>query len=255
MSSSIGEARQVRVEVQQGVALAKPRRWPESTPPPTVLRRSLHVVSSEIRVLQRPWRARVAKRTLDIVGSLCGLIVFSPLLLVVALLVRLTSKGPALFVQDRCGLGGRTFRFYKFRTMVEDAEERKAELEHLNEMRGPVFKIQKDPRITRLGAVLRKSSLDELPQLWNVLVGDMSLVGPRPPTPDEVQQYSPRHAQRLAVMPGLTGLWQVSGRSAIPDFDNWIELDLEYARRWSMWFDMQILAKTIIVVIISRGAE
>ena len=195
------------------------------------------------------------KRTVDVVGAAFGLLLLSPLFLVVALAVKLTSRGPALFVQDRCGLGGRVFRFYKFRTMVEDAEERKAELAHLNEMKGPVFKIRRDPRITRLGAILRKTSIDELPQLWNVLLGDMSLVGPRPPTVEEVELYDKRQAQRLSVIPGITGLWQVSGRNALPDFDNWLELDLKYAKAQSFWLDMRILLKTVVVVLLARGAQ
>ena len=169
--------------------------------------------------------------------------------------VRLTSRGPAFFVQDRCGLKGRVFRFYKFRTMVVDAEQRKSELNNLNEMKGPIFKIKRDPRITALGRVLRKLSLDELPQLWNVLRGDMSLVGPRPPTHDEVERYTALHAQRLSVTPGITGLWQVSGRNSLPNFDDWIELDLKYARSWSMWLDLRILAKTVVVVLLTRGAQ
>jgi exopolysaccharide biosynthesis polyprenyl glycosylphosphotransferase len=192
---------------------------------------------------------------MDVAGSFFGLVLLSPLLLIVALFVRLTSKGPVLFVQERCGLHGRLFKFYKFRTMVEDAEERKADLEHLNEMKGPVFKIRRDPRITRVGAILRKTSLDELPQLWNVLRGDMSLVGPRPALPDEVQRYTRRQAQRLSVVPGITGLWQVSGRSLIPDFDRWIDLDLQYARSWSVWLDVRILLKTVVVVFLARGAQ
>jgi exopolysaccharide biosynthesis polyprenyl glycosylphosphotransferase len=190
-----------------------------------------------------------------VIGAVVGLLVLSPLFLLCALAVKLTSRGPVLFVQTRCGLGGVPFKFYKFRTMVEDAENRKADLAHLNEMRGPVFKIRRDPRITRIGAILRKTSLDELPQLWNVLRGDMSLVGPRPPTPDEVERYTCRQAQRLAVLPGITGLWQVSGRSDIADFERWIELDLEYARSWSLWMDLRILLKTLIVVIVARGAQ
>jgi lipopolysaccharide/colanic/teichoic acid biosynthesis glycosyltransferase len=197
----------------------------------------------------------VLKRTVDIAGSLLGLVLCAPLFLLISVAIRLTSSGPALFVQDRCGLRGRTFRFYKFRTMVQDAEDRKAELEHLNEMRGPVFKIRKDPRITSLGAVLRKTSLDELPQLWNVLRGDMSLVGPRPPLPAEVECYTAVQAQRLSVVPGITGLWQVSGRSSLPDFDVWLDLDLQYAKTHSFWLDMRILAKTIVVVILARGAQ
>jgi exopolysaccharide biosynthesis polyprenyl glycosylphosphotransferase len=242
---------------QQAPAVARPvRRWPASTPPPIVEeRRALAEVVAEIEVVERSLGARIAKRTIDIVGSVIGLVVFAPLFVLLALAVRLTSRGPAIFVQERCGLGGRMFRFYKFRTMVEDAEAKKAELAHLNEMKGPVFKIARDPRITRLGTVLRKTSLDELPQLWNVLKGDMSLVGPRPPTPDEVERYHGRQVQRLSVMPGITGLWQVSGRSSLPDFDNWLELDLEYARKQSTWLDLRILLKTVGVVLLAKGAQ
>jgi exopolysaccharide biosynthesis polyprenyl glycosylphosphotransferase len=197
----------------------------------------------------------VLKRIVDVTGSLCGLVVLAPLMLLIAALVKATSRGPAVFVQERCGLGGRVFRFYKFRTMDVNAEARKAELAHLNEMRGPVFKIARDPRLTRVGSILRKTSLDELPQLWNVLKGDMSLVGPRPPTEDEVEMYSTRQAQRLSVMPGITGLWQVSGRSDIVDFERWIELDLEYAAKWSVAFDLRIMLKTIVVVVLARGAQ
>jgi lipopolysaccharide/colanic/teichoic acid biosynthesis glycosyltransferase len=139
--------------------------------------------------------------------------------------------------------------------MVVDAEQRKAELQHLNEMTGPVFKMKRDPRITRLGAFLRKFSLDELPQFVNVLKGDMSLVGPRPPTVDEVERYEAHQAQRLSVVPGITGLWQVSGRNEIADFNQWIELDLEYARSWNFWLDVRILCKTVVVVVTARGAQ
>lgn len=196
-----------------------------------------------------------AKRSLDIAGSAIGLVLLSPLFVGVGLVVRLSSKGPAFFVQPRVGLKGTVFKFYKFRTMVEDAEGRKAELAHLNEMSGPVFKIRRDPRITRVGALLRKSSLDELPQLWNVLKGDMSLVGPRPPTTEEVERYDARQAQRLSVMPGITGLWQVSGRSSLPNFDTWVELDLEYASKQSMLLDLKILLKTVVVVATAKGAQ
>lgn len=207
----------------------------------------------ELRSRSRP--ARFVKRMLDVVGSAAGLIALSPVLLILGLAVKLSSRGPVLFAQERCGLGGKPFRFYKFRTMVEDAEERKGELEHLNEMRGPIFKIRRDPRITGLGRVLRKLSLDELPQLWNVLRGDMSLVGPRPPTPDEVVRYTVRQVQRLSVMPGITGLWQVSGRNEIADFERWIDLDLEYAATGSLWLDLRILMKTVVVVVLLRGAQ
>jgi exopolysaccharide biosynthesis polyprenyl glycosylphosphotransferase len=255
VSTTLREARVVAVEVQQNVAPARPRRWPDSTPPPILGPRSLDEVAAEIELKQLSRAQAAAKRTLDIVGSVIGLVLLAPIFMIVALLVRLTSRGPALFVQERCGLGGRVFKFYKFRTMVADAEARKAELAHLNEMSGPVFKIARDPRITPVGAFLRKSSLDELPQLWNVLKGDMSLVGPRPPLPDEVRQYNACQAQRLSVIPGITGLWQVSGRSSLPSFDNWLALDLEYANRQSLKLDLQILLKTVAVVVLAKGAQ
>jgi exopolysaccharide biosynthesis polyprenyl glycosylphosphotransferase len=243
----------VRVE-PQAKAAPKLRRWPESTPPP-ISRRPLSAVCAEIRLKPLSRAHRLTKRSFDIVLSSLGLLTLAPLFAVIAGLVRLTSKGPALFMQERCGLGGRVFRFYKFRTMVDDAERRKCELQHLNEMSGPVFKIRKDPRITRLGHVLRKTSLDELPQLWNVLKGDMSLVGPRPPLPEEVERYDEKQAQRLSVPPGITGLWQVSGRNTLVDFNTWIELDLDYARRTSLWLDAKILLKTVVVVVLARGAQ
>ena len=196
-----------------------------------------------------------AKRIIDVVGASIGLVLAAPIMLLVALLLRLSSRGPIIFAQERCGLGGRRFRFFKFRTMIDGAEDRRASLDHLNEMTGPVFKIARDPRITRLGAVLRKTSLDELPQLWNVLRGEMSLVGPRPPLPEEVARYDAHQFQRLGVVPGITGLWQVSGRSCINDFETWLELDLAYVRRWSLWLDFRILAKTVVVVISARGAQ
>jgi exopolysaccharide biosynthesis polyprenyl glycosylphosphotransferase len=219
------------------------------------VRRSYDDVVAAIEARPRPRGSRIAKRALDVFGSTLGLLVLSPVLLLLALAVKLSSRGPILFVQQRCGLGGQPFRFYKLRTMVKDADGRKGDLEHLNEMRGPVFKIRRDPRITAIGRLLRKLSLDELPQLWNVLRGDMSLVGPRPPTPDEVERYTPRQVQRLSVMPGITGLWQVSGRNDIADFERWIDLDLEYAHRWSLWLDLRILAKTAVVVVLLRGAQ
>ena len=224
--------------------------------PPEIARgrRGLFVVTAEICELTRSRGQRLAKRTVDVLGCLLALVLLAPLFLAVMLAVRLSGPGPVLFVQERCGLNGRLFRFYKFRTMVVDAEARKAELAHLNEVTGPAFKIKHDPRITQVGAVLRKLSLDELPQLWNVLKGDMSLVGPRPPTPDEVERYTTRQVQRLAVLPGITGLWQVSGRSTIADFERWIDLDLRYAQRWSIWLDLAILVKTPIEVLRMRGA-
>jgi lipopolysaccharide/colanic/teichoic acid biosynthesis glycosyltransferase len=218
-------------------------------------RRPLSVVTAEIRELARTPRQRLIKRVIDVCGSVLALALASPLFIAAILAVRLSGPGPVFFVQDRCGRSGRMFRFYKLRTMVVDAEARKAELAHLNEVSGFAFKIKRDPRVTRVGAWLRKLSLDELPQLWNVIKGDMSLVGPRPPTPDEVEQYNAHQVQRLAVIPGISGLWQVSGRSSIVDFSHWIELDLRYARTWSIWQDLLIIAKTPLAVLRIRGAS
>ncbi len=230
-----------------GAAPAQPTPVLEPEPLPRKIvqaRRPLFVVTSEIREIARTTAQRVAKRILDTCVSTLALLLLLPLFLLAMVAVRCSSRGPVFFQQDRCGLNGRLFRFYKFRTMVVDAEARKAELRHLNEVRGPAFKIKRDPRMTKVGRLMRKLSVDELPQLWNVLKGDMSLVGPRPPTPDEVECYTARQVQRLAVIPGITGLWQVSGRSKIVDFDRWIDLDLRYAQQWSIWLDLLILART-----------
>jgi exopolysaccharide biosynthesis polyprenyl glycosylphosphotransferase len=194
------------------------------------------------------------KRTLDIVLSSVMLIIALPVLAALALLIRLSSSGAVLFRQTRCGRNGRLFTLYKFRTMSPDAEERRAEIEHLNEMDGPVFKAKNDPRVTRFGRFLRKFSLDELPQLWNVLLGDMSLVGPRPPIPDEVARYERWQRRRLAMKPGLTCLWQVSGRNEL-DFEQWMKLDLAYIDNWSPWLDLKILVRTVPVVLSGKGAS
>ena len=192
---------------------------------------------------------RLAKRLLDVFVSLSLLIALAPLFLLTALAVKLTSRGPVFFVQERVGFRKRTFRLFKFRTMVPDAERRLAELEHLNEVSGPVFKIKNDPRVTRLGAFLRRTSIDELPQLWNVFKGDMSLVGPRPlPIRDFKGFEEDRHRRRFSVPPGLTCLWQVSGRSSIP-FEQWMQMDLQYIDNWSLWLDLKLLFGTIPVVL------
>jgi exopolysaccharide biosynthesis polyprenyl glycosylphosphotransferase len=196
----------------------------------------------------------LAKRMLDVAIAGILLLLGMPVVLGIALAIKATSGGRVLFAQTRCGLNGRRFTLYKFRTMVEGAENRRAELEHLNEMDGPVFKLRRDPRVTWLGRFLRKFSLDELPQLWNVLRGDMSLVGPRPPIPEEVAKYQRWQRRRLAMKPGLTCLWQISGRNEI-DFDRWIQLDLEYIDSWSPSLDFKILLKTIPVVLSGRGAS
>jgi len=192
------------------------------------------------------------KRLLDIVGAAAALIVLSPLLLIVAALILLRDGPPVLFRQDRVGLQGRIFRVAKFRTMVPDAEARLADLEGANEIRGHAFKITDDPRLSRSGKWLRATSLDELPQLWNVLRGEMSIVGPRPPLPREVDGYDIWHRRRLSMKPGITGLWQVAARRD-PDFDRWVRLDLDYIDHWSLWLDLKIVARTIPAMLTQQG--
>jgi exopolysaccharide biosynthesis polyprenyl glycosylphosphotransferase len=199
--------------------------------------------------------ALAAKRTADVVVSGTSLVVLSPVMLAVAALVRLTSKGPVLYRQTRCGLNGRRFTLYKFRSMVADAEARRPDLEHLNEMDGAAFKMSADPRRTAVGRWLRKFSLDELPQLWNVLRGDMSLVGPRPPLPEEVERYLPWQRRRLRMRPGLTCLWTLAGRNQLLQFDRLVQFDLAYIDNWSLWLDLKIFVKTIPHVALGRGAS
>jgi exopolysaccharide biosynthesis polyprenyl glycosylphosphotransferase len=193
------------------------------------------------------------RRIIDFVGSLLLISILSPLFLMITLLIRLDSPGPAIYRQVRCGLNGRKFIFYKFRSMVQGAEKQQGGLVAYNLMGGPVFKMKNDPRVTRVGRFLRKTSLDELPQLFNVLRGDMSFVGPRPPIPEEVEKYESWQRRRLSMRPGITGLWQVSGRNQI-DFHRWMKLDLEYIDHWSLWLDFKILIKTILVVFSGKGA-
>jgi lipopolysaccharide/colanic/teichoic acid biosynthesis glycosyltransferase len=172
----------------------------------------------------------------------------------IALAIKLESKGPVLFSQERIGLNGRIFRCWKFRSMLVDAEAQKAKLLERNEMKGAMFKIADDPRVTKVGRILRKSSLDELPQFWNVFKGEMSLVGTRPPTPDEVADYENWHRRRISIKPGMTGLWQVSGRNRISDFDEIVRLDIRYIEKWNLWLDVKILLKTFRVLLAGRGA-
>ena len=190
----------------------------------------------------------VTKRLIDIVGSLCGIILLSPLFLIVAILIKLEDpKGKVFFAQERNGKYPKTFKMYKFRSMVHNAEELLKDLMDRNEQTGPVFKINDDPRITKVGKVIRRTSIDELPQLFNVLKGDMSLVGPRPPIPHEVDQYNSYQMQRLAVKPGLTCIWQVSGRNNI-GFDEWVEMDIEYIKTRNLWLDIKLIFKTVGVL-------
>ena len=190
----------------------------------------------------------ITKRLIDIVCSLCGIILLSPLFLIVAILIKLEDpKGKIFFAQERNGKYPKTFKMYKFRSMVHNAEELLKDLMDRNEQTGPVFKINDDPRITKVGKFIRKTSIDELPQLFNVLKGDMSLVGPRPPIPHEVEQYNSYQMQRLAVKPGLTCIWQVSGRNNI-GFDEWVEMDIEYIKTRNLWLDIKLIFKTVGVL-------
>jgi exopolysaccharide biosynthesis polyprenyl glycosylphosphotransferase len=205
---------------------------------------------------EAPW-AGLVKQLIDFFGALVLLIVTAPLIMLpVAIFIKFTSPGPVLFRQQRSGLNGAPFNVLKFRTMISNAEQFKHELESMNEMRGPVFKVTNDPRITPVGKFLRKWSLDELPQLWNVLRGDMSLVGPRPLPVDEVKRFNDlAHRRRLSVKPGITCLWQIQGRNQISDFKDWVRLDLEYIDHWSLWLDIKILLRTIPAVLITTGAK
>jgi len=193
------------------------------------------------------------KRMMDAGLSAALLLMLAPVLALIAVLIKASSPGPALFPCDWVGKDGRPFRGYKFRSMVAGADELEASLQDRNEMTGPAFKLTNDPRIMPLGRVLRKYSLDELPQLWSVLKGDLSLVGPRPPRAHEYARFTAFQRQKLAVKPGITCLWQVEGRHMISDYDEWVERDLDYIRRWSLWLDIQILAKTAVVVIRGTG--
>ena len=195
------------------------------------------------------------KRLIDFVASGIALVILVPIFTVVAILIKTTSEGPVFFEQPRCGLYGRQFILYKFRTMIIDAESKLEDILKYNEMDGPVFKMTNDPRVTKIGKWLRKSSLDELPQLWNVFKGDMSLVGPRPPIPSEVKNYDNWQRRRLSMRPGITCLWQTSGRNKITNFKEWMRLDLEYIDNWSLWLDVKILLKTIPSVLLGIGAR
>jgi len=198
----------------------------------------------------------VLKNIIDRIAALFLLIVLSPLLIVTAILVKLTSPGPIFFKQQRAGLHGRPFTMWKFRSMYSDAEHRRSELEHRNEMSGPVFKITDDPRITKIGKFLRKTSIDELPQLWNVLRGEMSLVGPRPLPLYETEKFeSLAHRRRLSMKPGLTCLWQIRGRNKVVNFDDWVQMDLQYIDNWSLTLDLYILLRTIPAVLFGWGAK
>jgi len=196
--------------------------------------------------------SKIAKRAIDILGATIGMIILLPVLLAVAIAIRFDSSGPVIYPSRRVGLQGKSFSCLKFRTMVQNAHRLRNELSHLNERNGVLFKIAKDPRITRVGAFLRRYSIDELPQLWNVLIGNMSLVGPRPSLRNEVAQYTKAQRRRLDALPGITGLWQVKARHD-PSFESYIRLDHEYVDQWSIWLDLKILLSTIGVVLRGTG--
>ena len=201
------------------------------------------------------YRMLVLKRTIDIIGGFVGLIITGIISIFLVPAILIDSPGPIFFTQDRVGMNGRVFKIFKFRSMYKDAEQRKKELEEQNEMNGLMFKMENDPRITKVGKFIRKTSLDEFPQFWNVLKGDMSLVGTRPPTVDEYMQYNAYQKRRISFRPGITGLWQVSGRSNIKDFDEVVRLDLKYIDEWSLMLDIKILFKTVWIVLHGSGAE
>ena len=201
------------------------------------------------------YRSRISKFLLDYLGGVVGFCIFVVAYIILAPLIKIDSKGPVLFKQQRVGRNGRIFNCYKFRSMVADAESKKNSLMAQNEMKGLMFKMDNDPRITKLGRFIRKTSLDELPQFINVLKGDMSLVGTRPPTVDEFNNYEPKHKARVSMVPGLTGLWQVSGRSNIKNFEDVVKLDMEYIDNWSILLDIKIILKTVAIVLFCKGAK
>ena len=208
-----------------------------------------------IGTLELQLRDQVLKRMMDIAGALVGCLISLPIIAIVAIPLKIESPGPLIFKQKRVGLNGRIFYIHKLRSMYTDAEERKKELMAKNEMNGLMFKMQDDPRITKVGKFIRKTSIDELPQFFDVLCGNMSLVGTRPPTVDEYNQYDSHHKRRLSMKPGITGLWQVSGRSSIQNFEDVVALDVQYIDHWSLWGDVKLLFKTVAVVFTGRGAE
>jgi exopolysaccharide biosynthesis polyprenyl glycosylphosphotransferase len=204
-------------------------------------------------VIREPMAYRVAKRVFDLLVALAALALLVPIIPLIAVMIKLDTPGPVFFRQQRVGRRGRSFAFYKFRSMFVDADERRKEVEALNEQDGPVFKVRSDPRVTNVGRFLRRSSLDEIPQIFNVVKGEMSIVGPRPPLPSEVLRYQPWHRRRLEVKPGITCLWQISGRSHL-SFNEWMRLDMEYLKQRSLRTDLVIFFKTIPAVIARKGA-
>ena len=203
--------------------------------------------------LEKTYKYFILKRCIDILGALIGIIILSPIMLITIIAIRLNSKGAVIFAQERVGLNEKMFKMYKFRSMVNNAEELKEDLMTDNEMTGPMFKIKEDPRVTSVGRFIRKTSIDELPQLFNILKGDMSLVGPRPNLPREVKKFNLYHRQKLLAKPGLTCYWQVMGRSNI-GFEEWMELDIKYIRERNTWIDIKLILKTFFVLFGDKNA-
>ncbi|MBL4932630.1 sugar transferase [Clostridium paridis] len=214
----------------------------------------LNNISEDVDSSERRIGYDISKRILDFVCSFIGLVILSPIFIIVAILIKLDSTGPVVFSQLRIGKNGKSFKMYKFRSMVVDAEELKVKLLERNEMSGPMFKMKEDPRITRIGKFIRKTSIDELPQLINILKGEMSLVGPRPSLPKEVEEFEPWMRERLDVKPGLTCYWQVMGRNSI-DFRNWMKLDVKYVKERNFWLDIKLICKTFSVLLGDENAR
>ncbi len=216
-----------------------------------------NMMTSQVMTIDQKWQvhpsvASKTKRLIDIIGALFGLAITVIIAIPIGIIMQLDSPGPILYSQVRCGLNGKPFRIWKFRSMIVDADKKQHLVE--NQAKGHIFKNDKDPRVTRIGSFLRKTSLDEFPQFWNVLKGDMSLVGTRPPTVEEVARYDQHHFQRLRVKPGLTGEWQVRGRSRITDFEQIVSMDLDYQQKWSRFYDIYLIGQTIRVVLTRKGA-
>jgi exopolysaccharide biosynthesis polyprenyl glycosylphosphotransferase len=248
--SGLGTSRIVR---RASAAESAVRRSPvpprPQAAPPTQSYRNIVITEAQCNGLY----LKYGKRLIDIIGASLALILFSPVILIFAILVKLDSDGPVFYRASRLGKGGRAFDFFKMRSMYTGAHTSRSSLMHLNQVEGPVFKLFNDPRITRIGRFMRKTSIDELPQLYNVLRGNMSLVGPRPPIPEEVEKYEPWQLRRLSLKPGITCLWQISGRSRL-GFDEWMRLDMEYINNQSFWMDMRILLRTVPAVLLREGA-
>jgi lipopolysaccharide/colanic/teichoic acid biosynthesis glycosyltransferase len=238
-----------KFNVNNSIPLSFQERYAQST---NINKKQEEVAKANLKDFYHPSISSKGKRFIDILGALVGLTFTGIVAIPIYIAMKIMDPGPLFFSQVRCGLNGKTFRIWKFRSMVKDAHKFKKFVK--NEANGLIFKNENDPRITKLGKFLRKTSLDEFPQFWNVLKGDMSLVGTRPPTIDEVVQYKPHHKERLRVKPGITGEWQANGRSTVLDFEQIVKMDLDYQHKWSLLYDVQLILKTVNVVVARKGA-